>query len=387
VSTRTELSADSVEVATEAAGFRTAYLHVPFCARLCPYCDFAVVTDRDNEIDRYFAALLTEVQAEQPWGPLDAIYFGGGTPSRVDPTYLRAAIKALVDIHGIASDAQVSLEANPEDWTPERAANLVDAGFNRVSFGAQSFSRPTLQRLGRRHAPSESGVAVEVARSAGFSSVNLDLIFGTPGDDCWAQTVQAAIDLAPDHVSCYALTVEAGTQLFREVAAGAPSPDPDLQADQWETADEMLTSAGLTRYEVSNWARPGHPVKYNLAVWARAEYFGFGLGAHRFRDQCRSYNYRRLDSYLSATESGASLIAGREVFSDWSAEVERVFLGIRRAAGVVAGAAGQALVKSVAGQQLIELGVVELVGNRLIVRKPLLTDAVSRALLDLPSDV
>ena len=176
------------------------------------------------------------------------------------------------------------------------------------------------------------------ARS-GFRSVNLDLIFGTPGETVrsWSDTLDRAITLEPDHVSCYALTVEPGTELGRAVAAGAPAPDPDLQADFYEMACERLAEAGLVRYEVSNWARPGHTVRYNLAVWAQAEYLAFGMGAHRFRDGIRSHNRRLLDGYLAAIEGGVSPTAGSEVIEGWAAEVERVFLGIRRVAGVVAG--------------------------------------------------
>ena len=203
---------------------------------------------------------------------------------------------------GPQRDSEVSIEANPEDWSPALAGALRAVGFNRVSFGAQSFDPATLGRLGRRHSPSQIVSAVAAARDAGFRSINLDLIFGTPGDDSWERTLHSALDLKPDHLSCYALTVEPGTELFRQVAAGAPSPDPDTQADQWESAAGLAAEAGLVRYEVSNWARPGHAVNYNLAVWAQAEYLAFGLGAHGFRNSVRSQNFRRLDSYLAAVE-------------------------------------------------------------------------------------
>jgi oxygen-independent coproporphyrinogen-3 oxidase len=265
----------------------------------------------------------------------------------------------------------------------EAVAALREAGFNRVSFGAQSFSPSILIALGRRHVPTDITGAVKAARLAGFTSINLDLIFGAPGDSSWKDTVQMALDLAPDHLSCYALTVEPGTELFRQVARGAPAPDPDLQADQWEEADALIASAGLIRYEVSNWARPGHTVKYNLAVWAGAEYLGYGLGAHRFHDGVRSHNFRRLDSYLDAIESGSSAWAGAERISGWPAEVERVFLGIRRVAGVEAGIVGDFLAESALGKALFEHGVVEFSGRRLVVRRPLLTDAVARAVLAL----
>jgi oxygen-independent coproporphyrinogen-3 oxidase len=169
----------------------------------------------------------------------------------------------------------------------------------------------------------------------------------------------------------------------RAVAGGAPAPDPDLQADFYESACERLAAAGLVRYEVSNWARPGHTVRYNLAVWAQAEYLAFGMGAHRFRDGVRSHNRRMLDGYLRSIEDGDSATAGSELIDEWSSEVERVFLGIRRVAGVAAGEAGNALMSSEEGHRLSAAGVIELVGGRLVVKRPLLTDHVARAVLAL----
>jgi oxygen-independent coproporphyrinogen-3 oxidase len=327
----------------------------------------------------------TEIGREEPWQGLASIYVGGGTPSRVPARLLGELIESLARRFGVLPGAEVSLEANPEDWTPEVADGLVAVGFERVSFGAQSFDHAVLTALGRRHEPRQIETAIATARIAGFRSVNLDLIFGTPGESIasWDRTLAAAIALDPDHVSCYALTVEPGTELGRAVAGGAPAPDPDLQADFYELACERLAAAGLTRYEVSNWARPGHAVRYNLAVWDQGEYLAFGMGAHRFRDGVRSNNRRVLDGYLKAIEEGDTAIAGAELVEGWGAELERVFLGIRRVAGVVAGKAGAALLASPDGVRLVEAGVVELIGGRLVVQRPLLTDAVARELLAL----
>ncbi|HKY48254.1 MAG TPA: radical SAM family heme chaperone HemW, partial [Acidimicrobiia bacterium] len=276
-------SPDSVLLAEQARGWAAAYIHLPFCARVCPYCDFAVVAGRDDLIERYVQAVETEIRRERDWRPLASIYVGGGTPSRVDPALVARLVRALDDRFGIEVGAEISLEANPEDWTPEVAARWAQAGFERVSFGSQSFDQHVLDRLGRRHRPDQIAEAVTAARAAGFRSVNLDLIFGTPGETpvSWNETLDRAVALDPDHVSCYALTVEPGTELGRAVAGGAPAPDPDLQADFYEAACDRLVAAGLVRYEVSNWARPGHAVRYNLAVWAQAEYLAFGMGAHR----------------------------------------------------------------------------------------------------------
>lgn len=373
-------------MADGAGEWAAAYVHLPFCARVCPYCDFAVVAGRDELVERYVSAVASEIRRERDWRPLASIYVGGGTPSRVPPALVGTLIEALDERFGIEAGAEISLEANPEDWTPELAAEWAAVGFERVSFGSQSFDEGVLDLLGRRHLPNQIAAAVAAARAVGFRSVNLDLIFGTPGETLvsWNDTLDRAVALEPDHVSCYALTVEPGTELGRAVAGGAPAPDPDLQADFYESACERLAAAGLVRYEVSNWARPGHTVRYNLAVWAQSEYLAFGMGAHRFRDGVRSHNRRLLDGYLGAIEQRDSATAGSEVIEGWSAEVERVFLGIRRVAGVRVGRAGTALMASEEGLRLGAAGVIEVVDGRLVVRRPLLTDHVARAVLALP---
>jgi oxygen-independent coproporphyrinogen-3 oxidase len=336
-------------------------------------------------VGRYVAAVEAEIVREPEWRQLSSVYVGGGTPSHIEPALLRTLLDALHDRFGFDSDAEISLEANPEDWTGTRADQLREAGFNRVSFGAQSFTESVLGSLGRRHLPDDIATAVKRARRSGFDSINVDLIFGTPGErlDDWRDSLNKAVELEPDHVSCYALTVEPGTELGRAVAGGAPAPDADLQADQYELASETLEEARLIRYEVSNSAKPGHAVRYNLAVWAQGQYLAFGLGAHRFRDTVRSHNVRRLEAYIDAIESGASPVAGSEFVAGWDAELERVFLGIRRTAGVMMGPAGAALLASEEGQRLLAAEVIEVVADRLTVKKPLLTDAVARAVLAL----
>jgi oxygen-independent coproporphyrinogen-3 oxidase len=378
---------DSPLLADAAAGWASAYVHIPFCARVCPYCDFAVVAGGEGQVERYLGAVMVEISREPEWRALDAVNFGGGTPSRIEPGDLGRVLEALADRFSLDPAAEISLEANPEDWTLARARGLRTAGFNRVSFGAQSFQPGVLSALGRRHRPEQVAQAVEGARAAGFPSVNLDLIYGTPGEDlfAWEATLETALSLKPDHLSCYALTVERGTVLQRQIASGAPAPDPDLQADQYQLAERLLAGAGLVRYEVSNWSRPLHPCRYNLAVWAQGEYLGLGMAAHRHRDGIRSHNLSRLDSYLEAIEAGRSPRRGIEQISGWSAEVERVLLGLRRRAGVVPGKAGETLLTSAEGRRLASAGVLGVQGERLVVLRPLLTDAVLRALLALPA--
>lgn len=362
-----------------------AYIHIPFCGAICPYCDFAVVAGRDGVVDRYLAAVQTEIRADRSWRQLDAVYFGGGTPSRVPAASLGRVIDVVRSAHGIAPDAELTLEANPEDFTSETARTMRGAGFNRVSFGAQSFDSRVLLALGRRHRPDEIVESVANARSAGFENVSVDLIYGTPAESMqsWKESLTQAMSAEPDHVSCYALTVEPGTELWRQVRDGASAPDPDLQVDRFLMADEILPGAGLVRYEVSNWSRPGMECVYNSIVWAQGEYVAYGNGAHRFREGERSGNLRRLDSYLSAVESGSSPVAGSELVDGWEAELDRLFVGLRRVVGVELGIGGQALLQSASGKHLTEAGVIEVVDGRLRIVNPMLTDEVLRAVVDL----
>jgi putative oxygen-independent coproporphyrinogen III oxidase len=380
-----ETNPGSPALADSASAFRSAYIHIPFCARICPYCDFAVVEGRGGVVDRYVDAVIREIDDEPAWWPLDAVFFGGGTPSSVPPSALGRILAGLADRFGLAVDAEVTLEANPEDWAHDRAARLAELGFTRVSFGAQSFDEVVLASLGRRHGPDDIVRAVAVARSERLASVSLDLIFGTPSETLasWEETVERAIDLDVDHVSTYSLTVEPPTALGRAVRAGAPAPDPDDQADKWELAEERLGAAGLVRYEVSNHARPGHPCRYNLGVWAQGEYLAFGMGAHGFRNGIRKRNVRRLDTYLDRVETGLGAVQATDTVDGWAAEVERLMLGLRRRAGVVVGEGGAALLASADGRRLVEAGVLAEIDGRLVVTRPLLTDEVVRAVLGL----
>lgn len=372
---------DDPAVVDAAATAVAAYLHVPFCRRICPYCDFAVQVGGDT--DRYVAAVLAEIDAAPGFDrPLDAVYLGGGTPTSLPADSLARLLDHLERRFGIAPDAEVSLEANPEDVTPAAAAAWRRAGCNRISLGVQSLHPATLAALGRAHDPAIGHRALAVAREC-FPSVNADLIFGTPGDDGWEESVAGVLAAGVDHLSVYALTVERGTPLSRAVAAGAPAPDPDLQADAYLHAGSAAASAGLVRYETSNYARPGHGCVYNLVTWAQGEYAAFGNGAHRHRDGERSWNVRRVDRYTERALAGDSPVAGRERLDPWRREVERVMLGLRRSAGVRPGVAGAALLASDEGERLVAAGVLVADGDRLRVERPLLGDAVSRALLAL----
>ena len=367
------------------ATYAAAYVHIPFCSAVCPYCDFAVVAGQDHLAERYVSAVCTEIASADPWRPLDAVYFGGGTPSHIDTHLLGRVLDSLSATHGLSAAAEVSLEANPEDFSIERATRLRELGFNRVSFGAQSFDDAVLIGLGRRHVPEDIVASVGAARAAGFDDVSIDLIYGSTAetDESWSRSLDRAEALQPDHVSCYALTVEPGTPLGRSVQAGAEAPDPDIQADRYEAADHAFSDIGLQRYEVSNWARPGHECRYNLTVWAQGEYEAYGNGAHGYRNGRRFRNHRRLDAYIDRIEDGGSPRAGQDRIEGWDAELDRLFVGLRRSVGVSAGPGTDTLLSSEEGRMLTAAGVIAAQDGRLLVSKPLLTDAVHRSVLAL----
>lgn len=379
-------AADSPRLADRAAGEWAVYVHVPFCRRACPYCDFAVVAGREELAGRYVAAVGREVGAAEPFpGPVAAVAFGGGTPTRLPANDLGLILAAIRDRFGLQLGAEASLEANPEDWSPGLAAELVGCGFDRVSMGVQSFDPGVLAALGRAHEPRQAEEALAVARSAGFRSVGADLIFGTPGESerSWRASVERALAAGIDHLSAYALTVERGTPLSRAITAGAPGPDADEQAERYEAARELAAGAGLAAYETSNFARAGHACRYNLITWAGGDYEGCGPGAHRHRRGRRSWNVRRLERYLERVEAGRSPAAGAESLGPWPAEQERLVLGLRRAAGVAA-ASARPLTESPAGRRLLAAGVLEEQGGRVRVARPFLGNEVARAVLALP---
>jgi putative oxygen-independent coproporphyrinogen III oxidase len=375
-------SAAAVEAAADLAG---SYVHIPFCARVCPYCDFTVVAGRDDVIDRYVTALELDVASGPGWRPLDAVFVGGGTPSRLPASRLGRILEALGEKHGLAAGAEVTVEANPEDIDEAAATALREVGFTRISLGVQSFDDTVLSDLGRMHDAGTATRAVRAALAAGFESVSVDLIFGSPVETpaSWDRTLAAAVELNPDHVSAYALTVEPGTVLWKQVRAGAESPDGDIQADRWERAGAVLGEAGYERYEVSNHARPGHHCRYNATVWGQGEYVAYGVGAHGFRDGVRTANVRRLDTYLDRVERGLGPVQSSEVVDGWAREQERLLLGLRRTAGAELGAGGRAFAESPAGRRLLELGIVSVAGGRIRVDRPLLTDEVLRVVLSL----
>lgn len=381
-----EYRPDSPVLADIATGWKSAYIHVPFCRRRCPYCDFAIVdesTDGFLDHDSYVEALITEIKMEPAFGPLDAVNFGGGTPSRLAPRQLRLVIDVLDERFGISEGAEISLEVNPEDWTEEFGSGLAAAGFTRVSIGAQSFDRKVLEALGRLHAPDMIRDAVRGARAAGIRSVGIDLIFGHPAEstESWQRTVGAAMEVEVDHISTYSLTVEPGTELAREISVGAPAPDGDIQADRYEHFEMISAERGFVRYEISNHAQPGHVCRYNLATWSHAEYVAFGISAHDHRWGERSRNYARADRYMEAVGAGERPTSSKEHLTALDQERDRLMLGLRLAAGTPMTPTGADFVASTAGRRLTTSGVLDVRDDRLHVTQPMLTDTVVREAL------
>jgi putative oxygen-independent coproporphyrinogen III oxidase len=366
--------------------WKSAYVHIPFCASRCPYCDFAIVDESEvgaSGHETYIDAVIAEISMESDFPPLGAVNFGGGTPSRVQPHQLGRVVTALKNRFGLVPGCEISLEVNPEDWSRAIADGLVAAGFTRVSIGAQSFDGTILGVLGRGHGSAVSGEVVASARAAGFTSVSVDLIYGHPSEAMasWQETVTTALGLHVDHISTYALTVEPGTALSREVLSGAPRPDDDTQADRYEYFCEASAGAGFDRYEVSNHARPGHACRYNMATWAHGEYLGFGMAAHDHRWGIRSRNHRRLDRYHSDISEGMRPRLGSEMLSISEQGRDEFMLGLRLAAGVRVSPFASRFLDGAEGSRFLDAGVIRVVAGRLVVNDPMLTDAIAREAL------
>ena len=381
----TNLAPNDPVLADAAHGWKSAYIHIPFCRRRCPYCDFAIVDESAVDVDHrsYVDAVIAEMAMEEGIGELDAVNFGGGTPSMVEPSMIGDLLSALVSRFGLARDAEVSIEVNPEDWTADYGESLRASGVNRVSIGAQSMDGTILGVLGRAHRAESIEAAVLGARAIGMRTVSVDLIIGHPeeSDRSWAQTVATTLALPVDHVSTYSLTVEPGTALSREVNAGEPAPDDDVQADRYEFFAAESASVGFRRYEVSNHAKVGHACRYNLSTWAHGEYVAFGMAVHDHRWGLRARNHRRLDRYMADIEAGRRPRLGSEELSLVEQERDRLMLGLRLAAGTPLGSVARSFAASPQGQRFVRAGILDVAGDRLVVTDPLLADAVAREAL------
>ena len=291
------------------------YVHIPFCVRVCGYCDFNTYAGMDAVKDAYTAAVVDEIAAWAPHVPgreVTSIAFGGGTPGEMPAESLVSIIEAVRAAAPLAPNAEISLEANPGTTSAAALSDLAGAGVNRISFGAQSFDASELAFLDRVHTPEATAASLHLAREAGIPSVNLDLMYGLPGQTPadWQATLRHALDLAPDHLSLYALTVEPGTPLDGRVGRREVTPlDPDAVAAMYEVATEHLATGGYRQYELSNWARPGHESRHNRVYWTWGDYLGLGAGAHGFLAGERFENVAHPRAYIDAVRRDGRAVA------------------------------------------------------------------------------
>jgi len=315
------------------------YLHIPFCSKICPYCDFAVTTGGRRRRAEFVESLIAEASL---WGgdpfSFDTVYFGGGTPSALETEDLARIVAALRSSFSLSPEAWVFLEANPEDVTPESLAAWRDLGVRTLSLGIQSFDAGSLAFLGRRHSPEEARRSVLLAREAGFDTVSIDLIYGLPDQDRagWQRDLDAALALDPDHLSCYQLTIHEGTPFGRMAERGKLAELPEgAQADLFLFTHRYLAEAGLPGYEISNFARsPEHRSRHNQKYWDHTPYLGLGPSAHSFRGTRRWWNERSLRDWQARVERGERPIAGSEELEAGQLTLEELMLGLRTYAGV-----------------------------------------------------
>ncbi len=321
----------------------SVYVHAPFCARRCAYCDFAVSVRRVGDVDGWIAAVGAEMawlEAEDKFhlaDTIDTIYVGGGTPS------LRGA-EAISRLRQVLGPGRVepgrtewTVEANPESFTAEVARGWAEVGVNRISLGVQTFHEPALRWMGRLHGPEGALAALEAARDAGIDNVSLDLIFALPVSTgrSWTDDLDRVLALGVPHVSLYGLSVEPNTALGRSVGEGrAPPVDEERYRAEFLTAAEVLSAAGYEHYEVSNFAVPGFRSRHNAVYWGGAPYLGLGNGAHGFAPPVRRWNVRSWEDYSARMQRGASPVAEEERLDDEAYRLERVWLGLRTRTGV-----------------------------------------------------
>jgi oxygen-independent coproporphyrinogen-3 oxidase len=382
--------------ASDSRGPFGIYVHVPFCAARCGYCDFNTYTPSELagsgvSPDGWLEAVRREIEraaAVVGSRAVDTVFVGGGTPSLLGAARLGEVLDAVRGAFGLAPGAEVTTESNPESTSPSFFAGLTDAGFTRVSLGMQSAAPHVLRVLERRHTPGRAVAAARDARAAGLEHVNLDLIYATPGetDDDLRASLDAAIGAGVDHVSAYALIVEDGTAMARRVARGElPAPDDDVAAARYELIDDRLSAAGLGWYEVSNWAAsPGAECRHNLGYWLDGDWWGVGPGAHSHLGGARWWNVKHPARYAALVATGEAPEAGREELTADERATERVMLRLRLASGLpldLLDGPGRAAAARAAADGLLDPAALD--GGRAVLtrRGRLLADGVVHALL------
>jgi len=325
--------------------FTRLYLHIPFCRRKCPYCAFYSREESPERLAHYTDLLLREMElaadSTPSEYPLESIYFGGGTPSLLEPDQLRRLLDRAISLFGLAPEAEITLEANPGTVDGPKLAAYRSAGANRLSLGVQSFNVTMLEKLGRIHTADQARQAFSQARQSGFSNIGIDLIHALPGQTMaqWHEDLQQALKLTPEHLSIYGLTVEEGTPFAGRYPEGnGELPSDDSAAEMFETTRELLTGAGYEHYEIANYARPGFRSRHNSGYWQRDGYLGLGAGAHSFlRNSAygsRCCNPADLDSYNVSLAAGILPRSDLASIEREDAMAEFIFLGLRMADGI-----------------------------------------------------
>ena len=314
------------------------YIHIPFCRSKCDYCDFYSLAGREKEMDRYQKALLAHMRETAPLAQgigVDSIYFGGGTPSYYGAKRIKELLAHLSKLFQVEKDAEITVECNPDSVDLKSLRILRKAGVNRLSMGMQSAQEEELRAIHRIHTPQQTNQAVEAARKAKFTNLSLDLIYGLPGQtmESWKATVEHALSLIPQHLSCYGLKVEEGTPLARRVAEGEVLPDDDQQADLYLWTVGRLERAGLPQYEISNFAKPGYESRHNLRYWLTRPYIGFGPGAHSDFGGRRYSFVRDLDAYIRGVLEGGDIIDASELIPQRERCGEYLMLRLRTTRG------------------------------------------------------
>ncbi|MEK7814325.1 MAG: radical SAM family heme chaperone HemW, partial [Chloroflexota bacterium] len=376
------------------------YIHVPFCKTKCPYCDFNTYQGIEGLMGPYLEALTTELRL---WGlvlahpGVNTVFFGGGTPSYLPDGHLRQMLEAARLAFQFQADAEITVEANPDDLDLAACRRLLDLGVNRLSIGVQSLDNDLLAQLGRRHDAAQAIAACRIAQKAGFRNINLDLMYGLPHQTMpqWEDTVQRLVALQPSHISLYCLTLEEGTPLHRWVRQGKlPEPDPDLAADMYHYAEGVLEGSGYHHYEISNWSLPGFAAQHNLTYWLNRPYLGVGPGAHSSLGHCRFWVVDSPRDYISRVKQWAGTdpqpiaalteaelggippVEGQEYISPELACAETMFLGLRLLDGIDLAAASSQVGRDLGElyqpqiDELLQLGLLEWQEGRLRLTKP-----------------
>ena len=315
------------------------YIHVPFCARRCSYCDFSIAVRPTTPIDEYLAALRTELALTRAVDDarLETVYLGGGTPSRLGGAGVAAVISAVRERSQIAPNAEITIEANPDDVTKAAVLSWATAGVNRVSLGAQSFDDSVLRWMHRTHDAAQIARAVATLRSAGLANISLDLIFSLPAhlDRSWEKDIDRALELAPQHVSLYGLTVETHTPIARWKERGAVvEGTEDRYEEEFLYAHHRMTGAGFDHYEVSNFGRPSLHSCHNSAYWTGVPYAAIGPSAHSFDGAVRRWNVSAYSEWIRCLAAGQTPVAGEETLTSEDREAEAIYLGLRTAKGL-----------------------------------------------------